>query len=148
MRQAQKVGPEFCFRYDNQARLQPPQIWPNGKSKIEGKVKDRTLTKAATSQVLPGIRSGGDDNPMARKLLLQFADQLSDGKDFSDGNGVNPDGIARVVSKPVRNLAQSFAKPGAIFSMTQVLEQPIWKAQEQPRRQQRAIKQVHGEVTF
>ena len=75
--QAQKIRPEFGFCQHHQFGAQTLEVRPDGKGKVEGKIKDVLFAVALAREFLSGGGGGGKKNPGARVGSAQLCQQLS-----------------------------------------------------------------------
>src|SRR5208282_1946009 len=142
-------GPEFALRQHQQLRPQRLQVRADGERQIQRDIEDVVLAEALACQLLPRVGGGRDDDAPARQLRFQLLDNARDRQHFSDGDGVDPDGVyCSLVKKPVRDRAQTLAQPGAVLAVAQHLQQPPRRADDQRQQQENAVERIHAAIVI
>jgi hypothetical protein len=77
--------------------------------------------------------------------------KAGDGKDFSDGDGVNPDGAGLWGAGGLyasRDKSHALSKSAAILTVAQGLIEPVGEAQQHRQAERKAIEEVEQAMPF
>ena len=146
------VGPELRFDEHEQARAERAEIAAQDPAEVEREIKDGSSAEALACELLAGAGGGGDDDTelgvSAGERFAQAQDERGGSEDFSDGNGVEPDGAGDVwrgerLFQAGGNEAEALAEAFAIFAGDEHDGEPVRQSNDQDESECGAIEDGH-----
>jgi hypothetical protein len=126
----------------------------HGVGEVERHVEDGAAGKTLVGELVAGSGGGGDgDDEAGERGLeagLEVGDEALGGQDFSDGDGVEPDGVVAFYGAgEVRgNLAETSAQAGPVSATGDHAPEPPGGADGQREREEGAIEDHAHELGF
>src|SRR6185436_17786431 len=94
-------------------------------------------------QALAGQCCRRDDNAMIRHFALQAGYQRAGRNEFTDGHGMEPDGLTTVIPHRGRKKAQTFSKADGVLAVTGGLIEKVRDQSEEQQRKGDAVEEMH-----
>jgi hypothetical protein len=88
------VGPELGLDQNDERGIEQAEVAAEDEAEVEGEVEDGFLAEAGAGELLAGASGGGDDDFYFRagESGTELEDEGGDGENFSDRDGVDPNG--------------------------------------------------------
>jgi hypothetical protein len=142
------VGPEFGLDENDECRVEDAEVAAESEAEVEREVEDRFLTEAAAGELLAGSRGGGDDDAeiSVRQCFAEFQKEGSDGEDFADGDGMDPNGgvAGAEFTERCRRKTEALCEPGAMAGRKSQQGQPERQSDDGGESEREAVEGVHA----
>ena len=143
------IGPELGLDEDDERGMEQAEVAAEDEAEVEGEVEDGFLAEAGAGELLAGAGGGGDDDFYVRagESGTELEDEGGDGEDFSDGDGMDPDGgvAGAEFAECCGREAETLGDSGAMARGKKKQQEPERQPEEGGESEGDAVEGVHAD---